>query len=97
MKLVRDRTKSKSEVGGRTGWAIDSACPCRSCYRMRNFGYRGSPKRYCVKLRYFGCPDPMPEPEHILRTKPCSICIRCGKHLTGDERAEATIATQKGG
>lgn len=73
MPLVRDKTKQKTEHLGKFIWAAENDCPCRSCYHVHLIStddYR------CLRNHCHGCPDPLPEPEHIWNKR--GRCIRCG-------------------
>ena len=80
---VRDKTKKRSEYKGRITDARDELCPCRSCYNAHDCGhldYRGKQLVHmaCATRWNNGCPQPLPEPEHIFKSEKANICKRCG-------------------
>ena len=78
---VRDRTRKVSEHKGRNTDACEAVCPCRPCYRPHDCGYflRGDWKvnMECVTRYHQGCPQPLPEPEHLPAQRG-GRCQRCG-------------------
>lgn len=83
---VRDRTKSSSEYKGRSTYAIDKYCPCRSCWNSHDCGKfeggRWHANMACATNYNTGCPNPLPEPQHIWKGK---TCVRCGARLKIDK------------
>ena len=77
---VRDRTKKPTEYKGRWTDAADEACPCRRCFTAHDCGrfVGGLWSRWmeCATRHNEGCPEPKPEPEHILERS--GRCKRCG-------------------
>lgn len=77
---VSDYTKPISEDRGRLTDAYDEVCPCRPCYAPYDFGRTDSQGRHienieCATRHNHGCPNPLPEPEHMLiRSGDCKRC-----------------------
>jgi hypothetical protein len=86
--------KNQMEKGykGRATLAVDRECPCRECFICHDCGYRASNgkwivKMYCATNFNKGCPNPKPEPIHILGAVKYKkffnrTCLRCGISLT---------------
>lgn len=87
MKIVRDKTLKKSEYKGHPTYAVDDVCPCRPCFNAHDCtppNPAHSRKVYsdvfhCATNWNSGCPQPKPEPEHILNR--LNNCKRCGIHI----------------
>jgi hypothetical protein len=87
MIIARDKTLPKTEYKGHPCYAIDPTCPCKPCFNCHdctppNPAY--SKKMYsdtfhCASNWNMGCPQPIPEPVHILNSK--RNCKRCGTHV----------------
>jgi hypothetical protein len=86
---VRDHTKKASEYQGQPTKAANSFCPCRPCYHPHDWKtpvpvYKGGvhvtnnypPDMRCCTRENHGCPQPIPEPEHIFSAKG-TVCMRC--------------------
>lgn len=79
---VRDHTKSVKEYKGKWTWAVDELCPCRPCFNAHDCGHSDSHygwiERFaCAVNHNSGCPQPKPEPQHVLSGRQ-RICRRCG-------------------
>jgi len=89
---ARDRTQLKTEYKGRLTACCDRSCPCRPCWNPHDCGYEQrvynrnglwtSNKHIvhmeCATRHNQGCPDLLPEPEHIYKSDRANICRRCG-------------------
>jgi len=73
---VRNKLIKKSDHNGRLCSAIDENCPCRKCYRPHDFrkSYDDPHDMRCVNNYNHGCPDPVPQPDHIFSRKKCKRC-----------------------
>ena len=79
---VRNHIKLVSEYKGRWTDASDAECPCRPCFSPHDCGFRASSGKWVISMecstRYnSGCPDPIPEPQHIFKNKNSRKCVRC--------------------
>lgn len=81
--IVRDLTQKKTEYKGQPTFASDIHCPCRPCFNAHDCGkFNGGKwhKDFCCATNYNGgCPDPIPEPSHILNRQ--KRCERCGQYI----------------
>jgi hypothetical protein len=83
MVKVRDRTQDRKSYSGSEADAKDRECPCRSCFRIHDYGstdYSGKwvTNYRCWRREQDGCPDNIPEPEHIFVSDRAYVCKRCG-------------------
>ena len=87
--MIQVRDKLQDGYKGRPTWAVDPACSCRPCYNPHDCGRRATDGEwltdmYCLTNYNNGCPDPRPDPIHILRRLPQRTkgqirkCVRCG-------------------
>ena len=82
--IVRDLTLSKKEYKGHPCHATTKVCPCLPCYNSHDCtppDPRHSKQVYsdifhCAVNWNNGCPQPHPEPVHILNRQ--KRCKRCG-------------------
>jgi len=82
--IVRDLTLPKSEYKGHPTHAVSVECPCRPCFNAhdctppdRRYGKQiHSDVFHCATNWNKGCPEPKPEPEHLLNRQ--GHCKRCG-------------------
>ena len=85
---VRDLTMKVTEYKGRLTEAYDRECPCRPCYNAHDcgrMGWGGGWRDMQCATRYnFGCPHPMPDPQHIRPTPRTRKCQRCGAWAVRD-------------
>lgn len=90
--IVRDLTLKKTEYKGHPCYASGAFCPCRPCYDAHDCNPpdpRYSKKVYsdtfsCAVNHNNGCPQPLPEPTHILNR--LGRCKRCGQTVKYPER-----------
>lgn len=85
--IVRDRMLKLTDYKGRRTEADDRLCPCRACYNPHDCGYY-STKRVtilewvvmmeCATRWNRGCPEPLPEPQHVYSGARGRTCKRCG-------------------
>lgn len=83
--IVRDLTQKKTDYKGHPCHASGAFCPCRPCYNCHDCNPpdpRYSKKVYsdtfsCAVNWNSGCPQPKPEPNHILNR--LGRCRRCGE------------------
>ena len=95
---VRDHTKPVKEYkGGHWTFAVDAVCPCRPCYNAHdctppNPAYSKtaySDVFHCASNWNSGCPQPKPEPQHILNR--LNNCKRCRVHVPTHKEVIGTI------
>lgn len=85
---VRDHTEKVTEYKGHWTFAVDSSCPCRSCYNTHDCtppNGEHSSKIYsdvfhCATNWNNGCPTPKPEPKHVLSPHG-RVCKRCKQRI----------------
>ena len=85
--IARDLTKLKSDYKGHPCFVIDSKCPCRPCYNCHDCTPPNpvhtkeiySSIFHCATNWNKGCPDLIPEPNHILNTQ--KTCKRCKEKI----------------
>ncbi|MFA5037374.1 MAG: hypothetical protein WC479_09395 [Candidatus Izemoplasmatales bacterium] len=80
---VRDRTEDPKTYSGSKAEAKDKECPCRSCFRIHDFGHSDHEGKWVTNYRCWsreqgGCPNPIPEPEHKFVSTRAYVCRRCG-------------------
>lgn len=92
--IVRDLTLPKSDYKGHPCYAVEKACPCMPCYNCHdctppNPAYSKkvySDTFHCAENWNNGCPQPHPEPNHILnrqgRCKRCGVIVKKAKLLS---------------
>lgn len=101
---VRDRTEKETEYKGRPIEACDRFCPCRPCFHAHDCGYNQQVytdgqwtsnewivRMECATRHNNGCPQPLPEPDHIYVSNRGYVCKRCGYNRR-NERARARRA-----
>ena len=79
--IVRNHLLGKKEYKGRSCHAVDQVCPCRPCYNCHDCGhsdsYYGWVESFQCAVNYnTGCPQPKPEPQHILNKQRYCKCCR---------------------
>jgi len=82
---VRDRTEPRNSYKGQECFAVDAVCPCRMCYNCHDtdnkyYGGKIHHSYSCATNYNSGCPQPKPEPEHIVGRG--GFCKRCGVKLS---------------
>ncbi len=87
MLIVRDLTLKKMDYKGHPCYAVDKVCPCRPCYNCHdcnppNPAYNKkvySDIFHCAVNYDRGCPQPKPEPNHMLNRQ--HRCKRCEEYI----------------
>lgn len=90
--IVRDLTLKKSEYKGHPCYASEAVCPCRPCFNChdcnppnRDYSNNVYSDIFDCASRYnSGCPQPNPEPVHILNRQ--HRCKRCGQYAKGENQ-----------
>lgn len=81
--MTRDRTYHIAMAGGNRVDAEDRSCPCRSCWSVTGL------YKECITRMKRGCPDPKPDPDHMLSVTKIgraprngkARCARCGERV----------------
>lgn len=88
--MVQVRDRLEDGYKGRPTFAVDRLCPCRPCFNAHDCGHSNSysgwvTKMHCATNYNRGCPQPIPEPYHIVKLKNPRVrpekrrCVRCGE------------------
>jgi hypothetical protein len=81
--IVRDKTFPMTLAGGLKIDAEDQCCPCRKCWSITRLFDE------CITRMRNGCPDPKPDPDHMLSVTKIgraprngkARCARCGERV----------------
>ena len=80
-------TLKKTDYKGHPCYAVNKECPCRPCYNCHDCTPPDpviarkvySDTFHCATNWNGGCPQPIPEPVHILNR--AGHCKRCGEYI----------------